>query len=95
MLKSPDTPVIIRCAFKLAPLQIAAIEDALKTIIATKPPVQFEIVPDLIGGIELVINGQKVAWSIANYLASLEKDVDELLNGQRKAEASANHATPQ
>jgi F-type H+-transporting ATPase subunit b len=27
----------------------------------------------VISGIELTTNGQKVAWSIADYLASLEK----------------------
>jgi F-type H+-transporting ATPase subunit b len=41
--------------------------------------VRYETAPDLIGGIELTANGQKVAWSIADYLASMEKDVDELL----------------
>jgi F-type H+-transporting ATPase subunit b len=35
--------------------------------------------PVLISGIELTTNGQKVAWSIADYLASLEKSVGELL----------------
>jgi len=40
---------------------------------------RFETAPDLISGIELTTNGQKVAWSIADYLASLEKGVEELL----------------
>ena len=44
-------------------------------------------VPDLIGGIELIMHGQKVAWSIADYLASLEKDVNELLKVRQKTEA--------
>ena len=35
--------------------------------------VQFETAPDLVSGIELSANGQKVAWSIADYLATLEK----------------------
>ena len=30
-------------------------------------------------GIELTTNGQKVAWSIADYLAALEEAVGELL----------------
>jgi F-type H+-transporting ATPase subunit b len=44
-------------------------------------------VPALIGGIELTTNGQKVAWSIADYLDSLEKGVDELLKEKDKPEA--------
>ena len=52
---------------------------------STKPSsaeihVQFETAPELVSGIELTTNGQKVAWSIADYLASLEKSVGELLD---------------
>lgn len=84
MLESPDIPVLIRSAFDLAPAQLAAIEDAVKAIVPTKASVRFEIVPELIGGIELILHGQKVAWSIADYLASLEKDVNELLKAKHK-----------
>jgi F-type H+-transporting ATPase subunit b len=41
----------------------------------------------VISGIELGTDGQKLAWSIADYLVSLENDVDELLNGKDKPEA--------
>ena len=41
----------------------------------------------MVCGIELSANGQKVGWSIADYLASLEKGVDELLKGKNKAKA--------
>lgn len=94
MLKSPDMPVVVRSAFDLAPVQLAAIEDAVKATVATKAPVQFEIVPGLIGGIELILHGQKVAWSIADYLASLEKDVSELLKARHKPEAKPIDAKP-
>ena len=49
---------------------------------------RFETAPDLISGIELSTNGQKVAWSIADYLASLEKGVGELLKEKDKPEAT-------
>jgi len=94
LLKSPDMPVLIRSAFGLAPAQQAAIEDAVRTILATKAPVRFENVPDLIGGIELILHGHKVAWSIADYLASLEKDVNELLKVKDKPETGAVDAKP-
>jgi len=55
--------------------------------------VRFETSPDVIGGIELTANGRKVAWSIADHLASLGKSVGELLgeqsNPQTKPEAKA------
>jgi F-type H+-transporting ATPase subunit b len=54
---------------------------------STKPSrlrsIRFETAPELISGIELTTNGQKVAWSIADYLASLEQGVAELLKSQR------------
>ena len=42
-------------------------------------PVRFETAPDLVCGIELAANGQKVGWSIADYLTSIERGVEELL----------------
>lgn len=78
LLKSPDMPVVVRSAFELALPQRAAIEDAISTTLASKAPIRFEIVPGLASGIELNMQGQKVAWSIADYLLSLEKDAVEL-----------------
>ena len=43
--------------------------------------------PELVSGIELSTNGQKVAWSIADYLATLEKSAGELLHEDAKPEA--------
>ena len=64
---------------------------------STKPSrlisaLRFETAPDLVSGIELTANGQKVAWSIADYLASLEKGVGELLKEKdsRPPDASAD-----
>jgi F-type H+-transporting ATPase subunit b len=84
MSKSQNDAVHIRSAFELAPAQCKSIEEAVKATLTTKAPVQFETVPDLIGGIELILHGQKVAWSIADYIASLEKDVNELLKARNK-----------
>jgi F-type H+-transporting ATPase subunit b len=83
MLKSPDSPVLVRSAYELAPALHTSIEDAIKANLGVKAPVRFEVVPDLVGGIELILQGRKVAWSIADYLASLEKEVGELLKAQR------------
>jgi F-type H+-transporting ATPase subunit b len=84
MSRSPYDSVLIRSAFELVPVQRTSIEETVKTILPAKAPIHFETVPDLIGGIELILHGQKVAWSIADYLASLEKDVNELLKAKNK-----------
>ena len=86
MFKHPLQPVQIRSAFELAPVQRTLIEDAVNSVFTVTAIFHFDVVSNLGSGIELVIRGQKVAWSIAAYLSSLEKDVNELLKVQRKAE---------
>jgi F-type H+-transporting ATPase subunit b len=83
-LKASPGPVIVRTTFDLSPEQSASTEGAIKETLGTETQVRFETAPDLISGIELTTNGQKVAWSIADYLASLEKGVDELLKEKDK-----------
>ncbi len=88
-LKTASEPALVRSAFELPAAQCAAIQNALNETFSAEIHVRFETAPDLISGIELSTNGQKVAWSIADYLASLEKGVDELLKEKDEPEAKA------
>ena len=88
-LKTASAPALVRSAFDLPATQRTAIQNALNQTFSAEINIRFETAPDLVSGIELTTNGQKVAWSIADYLASLEKGVDELLKEQDKAEAQA------
>lgn len=94
---SAGRPAIVRSAFPLTPAQQASIGQALKTALAPKAVVQFETKPEQLSGIELSMNGYKIAWSIADYLDSLEKSIANLLNGKPKAEPETepgpNHNT--
>jgi len=83
-LKTASDPAIVRSAFDLPAEQRTAIQNAVNEIFSAEIHVRFETVPDVISGIELTTNGQKVAWSIADYLASMEKSVDELLKEKDK-----------
>ena len=83
-LKTASAPALVRSAFDLPEEQRAAIQKALNETFSVDIHVGFETAPDLISGIELTTNGQKVAWSIADYLASLEKGVGELLKAKDK-----------
>jgi F-type H+-transporting ATPase subunit b len=86
-LRTAPSPAVVRSAFELPAEQRAAIQHALNETFAAEIQIRFETAPDLISGIELSTNGQKLAWSISNYLASLEQDVAELLNRNDKPEA--------
>ena len=81
-LKTSSDPVLVRSAFELPSEQRAAIQYVLNETFSADIHVRFETAPDVISGIELIANGRKVAWSIADYLASLEKSVGELLKAQ-------------
>jgi len=85
-LKTASEPALLRSAFDLPAAQRAAIQKALNETFSAEVHVQFETAPDLVSGIELTTNGLKIAWSIADYLASLEKGVGELLKEQDKPE---------
>ena len=82
-LKTASDPAVVRSTFELPAEQRAAIQNALNETFSSEVHLRFETAPELVSGIELTTNGQKMAWSIADYLASLEKSVVELLNKPR------------
>jgi len=94
-LKTTAEPVLVRSAFDLPQAQQDALQNALNVAFSADVPLRFETAPDLVSGIELAANGQKVAWSVADHLASLEKTVDELLKEPPKAPAKPPAAAPE
>jgi F-type H+-transporting ATPase subunit b len=78
-LKTSSEGGVVRSTFDLPIEQRAAIQNALNETFSAEVRVRYETAPELIGGIELTANGQKVAWSIGDYLSSMESGVDELL----------------
>jgi F-type H+-transporting ATPase subunit b len=95
-LKTASGPGLVRSTFDMPAEQRAAIQNALNETFSAEIRVRFETAPELIAGIELSTDGQKVGWNIADYLASLEQGVDDLLKEKEKAEATvADKAEPQ
>jgi F-type H+-transporting ATPase subunit b len=82
--KSSNHQVSVHSAFDLPPAQKSAIESAVKDTFAPEAQVQFETAPELVSGIELSTNGHKIAWSIADYLATLEKSAGEILHNDAR-----------
>jgi F-type H+-transporting ATPase subunit b len=85
-LQNAAEPAIVRSTFELPESQRAAIQNELNETFSAEVHVRFETAPDLVSGIELSTNGQKVAWSIADYLATLEKQVGELLKAPARTD---------
>ncbi|MBW2688517.1 MAG: F0F1 ATP synthase subunit delta [Deltaproteobacteria bacterium] len=88
-LTTSPTSVLVRSAFPLPSNQQKKIKQTLKETISPGINASFEIFPELISGIELTANGQKIAWSITEYLDSLEESIIELLQEQVKPNAKA------
>jgi F-type H+-transporting ATPase subunit b len=82
-LKKAPGPALVRSAFDLPPQEQAVIQNALNETFSADVRVRFETAPDLVSGIELATNGQKLSWNIADYLATLEKNVNELLKAAK------------
>ena len=72
----------VRSAFDMPATQRAAIQNALNETFSADVRIRFETSPNTICGIELAIGEQKLAWSIAEYLASLENKVNSLMDAQ-------------
>jgi F-type H+-transporting ATPase subunit b len=75
-----DPAAVVRSTFDLPTEQRAAVQNALNETFSAEVRIRFETSPDLVSGIELTTNGQKVGWSIAEYLTSMENGLGELLH---------------
>jgi F-type H+-transporting ATPase subunit b len=79
-IEAASGTAIVRSAFELPAQQRTAIEQAISEIRGAAVHVSYESVASLISGVELSAGGRKLAWSIADYLAALEKRVAEILD---------------
>ena len=73
--------------FRSADWAVQRGRSAIHETVAANIQVEFETAPEVVSGIELSAGGQKVAWSIADYLATLQKSVGELLREDAKPES--------
>ena len=82
-------PILIRSAFTLPHKQETEIKTSIKEILGAKIHFQFSTVPELISGIELTVNGYKLAWSISDYLHSFEKNISEIIKDKSKPKSKS------
>jgi len=92
-LTTSSDPARVRSAFTLSDGQQTAIRQTLNDTFAADIQVRFETAPDVVSGIELTASGRRVAWSIADYLKSLEKSVGEVTSEQSNAAAPLDRIT--
>ena len=76
---SPD-PVVVRSTFDMPAVERAAIQNALNETFAADVRIRYETDTGTLCGIELSANGQKVGWSIADYVGSLDRRVGAIID---------------
>ena len=84
-LKAVSQEAIVRTAFDLPEPQRTAIADAMKETLSIAAPITFRTAPEILSGIELTAGGQKIAWSIEDYLKAMNQSAAAQLEAPAKA----------
>ncbi len=88
-IKAASDPGLVRSAFDLTADHRSELKSAFNELFGADIRVRFETAPDVISGMEFTVGGEKIAWSVENYLGSLEQDVGALLDGRDNSESRA------
>jgi F-type H+-transporting ATPase subunit b len=78
--------VHVRTAFEVPPALRDQLTAAVTATLGPGHELRFEVVPTLLGGVELRAGGQAVAWTFDEYLATLDATVGEALGPSLDAE---------
>jgi F-type H+-transporting ATPase subunit b len=71
--------VIVRSAFSIPVQTQSRIEQALKQQITNGFTIRYDTEPEIVSGVELRVNGHKIAWSLNEYLETLVENLSETL----------------
>ncbi|MBN1471275.1 MAG: hypothetical protein JW925_05810 [Syntrophaceae bacterium] len=85
-IRGGGNQVIIQSAFAISEPRRAQLEDVLKKQITNGFTLRYMTQPEIVSGIELRVNGHKIAWSLNEYLETLVENLTETL--QKEAHAA-------
>ena len=85
-IRGTGNRVVVQSAFGISDTRQLQIEEALKSQITNGFTVRYAREPDIVSGIEIRVNGHKIAWSFNEYLETLVESLTETL--QRQAHAA-------
>jgi F-type H+-transporting ATPase subunit b len=83
-IKKGDKGVIVTSAFEIPMNVRQRITKVVRSHLGGGIDLQYQISSDVILGIELKVHGHKIAWSLDNYLESLEVNISEALEEKAK-----------
>jgi F-type H+-transporting ATPase subunit b len=82
LLTGPACNAVVASSFELSSGDKMTIQTALNESFSADIHLHFETSSNAIGGIELSIGGQRLSWTIADYLRTLEEKFAALLSAQ-------------
>lgn len=94
--RTSQMPLVIRSVSDLSETQKKQIQTEVSELFGIDTHVKFENCPDLISGIELVTEGYKLVWSMADILAAAGKYVGRILQEKTRPvsqEGGVGHGT--
>jgi F-type H+-transporting ATPase subunit b len=86
-LNTAQHTAVVRSAFEATTAMRQKITRALHDEIYKELDVDYQTEPDMLAGIELKADGKKIAWSLQDYLDTLEDNVVEALKKDAGAES--------
>jgi len=85
-IRGGGNQVTVQSAFGISDQKKAQIEDVLKKQITNGFSLRYMMQSEIVSGIELRVNGHKIAWSLNEYLETLVENMTETL--QKEAHAA-------
>jgi F-type H+-transporting ATPase subunit b len=85
-IRDSGNRVTVQSAFGIPESRQSQIEEILKSRITNGFTIRYLREPDIVSGIEVRVNGHKIAWSLNEYLETLVESLTETL--QREAHAA-------
>lgn len=88
--RQTDHPLVVRSAFNLPPEMREAIVQAVEKRLSDGIKVRFEQAPEMICGIEAKLDRHKIAWTLEDYLTSLEETLFETVIAEQETPDGGN-----
>jgi F-type H+-transporting ATPase subunit b len=94
LLTSPTEKPVVTSSFELSSVDRIAIQSALNETFSADIHLRFELSSSAIGGIAVNAGGERLSWTIADYLKTLEEKTAALLSTESVAGGMPADTTP-
>lgn len=92
-IEEEENKAVVRSGFEIPTGGRQKITKAVREEIAESAEITYDTDPDMIMGVELKVAGEKVVWTIREYLAELEERAKRAIESEsRRGEAGTEHS---